>query len=88
MLDIFKKEFKHLRFGRPRTDTCSKCDLWHIKIKAEPSNSSYKKALETLQRKTEKAMKAMKEYRIASQLTSSDICVISADLQQVFSVPT
>lgn len=42
--DVFKKDFPDLRFGRPRSDTCSNCDLFQNKIKST-SDQSIKKSL-------------------------------------------
>ncbi|KAK9739736.1 hypothetical protein QE152_g8773 [Popillia japonica] len=31
--DVFKKDFPNLRFARPRSDTCSTCDLYQNKMR-------------------------------------------------------
>lgn len=42
----FKKKFPQVSFHRPRTDTCSKCDLLSAEILAKPSNRTVKIALQ------------------------------------------
>lgn len=43
--EVFHKDFPHLRFGRPKSDTCSKCDLLNNKIKGTLSNDPEKTVL-------------------------------------------
>lgn len=89
---VFHKDFSMLRFGRPKSDTCSTCDHLNNKIKATPPNDPQKhvicKKLELHHRKAEKARSQMKNDMAASQTIESDSNVISIDLEQVLFIPT
>ncbi|KAJ4429539.1 hypothetical protein ANN_21708 [Periplaneta americana] len=86
--DTFKKHFPHLRFGRPKSDTCSTCDLLHAKIKCNPRDTQHNAALELHQRKAKKAMTALHKDKLLSQTPSSDTCMVTVDLQKVLYVPS
>lgn len=89
--DTFHKSFPHLRFGKPKSDTCSTCDLLNCKIKAAsdgPEKRSHTSQLELHQRKAEKATKQLKTDSIQSQDPGSDTLVMAMDLEQVIFTPT
>lgn len=89
---VFKKDFPHLRFGRPKSDTCSKCDLYYNKMKGIPSSNPEKKSvalqLDLHHRKAEKARLAMNSDFANSQTIDSQDNVVSVDLEQVLFIPT
>lgn len=85
---VFKKRFPHLRFGRPRSDTCSVCDLLTNKIKANRNASSLPAQLNLHHRKAENAREALQSDSVASQQPTSDTLVFSVDLEQVIFIPT
>ncbi|KAI4464314.1 dna-directed rna polymerases i ii and iii subunit rpabc2 [Holotrichia oblita] len=77
--DTFKKDYPNLRFGRPRSDTCSNCDLYQNKIKNSPSpidKAQFRQKLELHQRKPECARTVMKEDEVKSQEPTSINSVI------------
>lgn len=89
--EVFKKYFPELRFGRPRTDTCSVCDLYQNKIQCSENykeKDELKSKLELHQRKAEKARTTMNEDANLSQAPSASISTIALDLEQVLSLPT
>ena len=86
--DTFRKYFPNLRFGRPKSDTCSTCDLLHAKIKCNPTDRKHKAALEPHKRKAEKAMIVLHEGKLLSQTPSSDTCMLTIDLQKVLYLPS
>jgi len=83
----FKTKFPHVSFHRPRTDTCSKCDLLSAEILAKPGDRTTKTALQLHHRKSEKAREVMKQDTISSQLPTSNESMCSIDLEQVLSLP-
>ncbi|CAH0550973.1 unnamed protein product [Brassicogethes aeneus] len=85
--DTFHKHFSHLRFGKPKSDTCSKCDLLNAKGSVE-EQKCLKCKLELHHIKAEQARKSLKNYTIESQQPTSDSLVISIDLGQVIFIPT
>lgn len=86
---VFKKNFPNLRFGRPRSDTCSTCDLLSNKMKTNPQDRRELSArLELHHRKAESARNKLLEDSTASQQPTSDTMVISMDLEQVIFIPT
>lgn len=88
--DTFKKDFPNLRFGRPRSDTCSNCDLYQNKIRssADPvTKAQFRQKLECHQRKAERARTTMKEDDVKCQEPTSINSVISIDLEQVLFIP-
>ena len=90
-MEVFKKDFPHLRFGRPKTDTCSVCDLHNNKIKCcqnDIDKNSTKEKLELHQRKAEKARIKMEEDANMSQVPTANITMMSIDLEQVLFLPT
>ncbi|KAK5640415.1 hypothetical protein RI129_011226 [Pyrocoelia pectoralis] len=89
--EIFHTEFPHLRFGRPRSDTCGICDKYTNKIKAcdpGPEKKNLINALELHHRKSEKARLTMTHDMAGSQKINSDTNVVSIDLEQVLFLPT
>lgn len=86
----FKKHFRDLKFGRPRTDTCPKCDLLHAKVKGSEGRDKkkYTTDLEMHHRKAESAQKAMKRDSVGSQSPASNTLVMAMDMQQVIFIPT
>lgn len=86
--DVFKKHFPNLRFGRPRSDTCSTCDLLSNKMKADPADHTLSAKLNLHHRKAESARKNMQEDSIDSQQPNSNTLVLSMDLEQIISIPT
>lgn len=89
---VFKKDFPNLRFGRPRSDTCSKCDLYQNKIKSislsDPERKQVTQKLELHHRKAENARVTMNTDIAKSQTIDSDDNTISIDLEQVLFIPT
>ncbi|KAJ8926657.1 hypothetical protein NQ314_020959 [Rhamnusium bicolor] len=89
---VFKKDFSNLTFGRPRSDTCSKCDLYQNKIKSIPLTNPERKQeaqkLELHHRKVEKARSTMNTHIESSQTIDSEDNTISIDLEQVLFIPT
>lgn len=87
---VFRKDFPMLRFGRPKSDTCSTCDSLHNKIKATPHNDrqALKNKLELHHRQAEKARKCMKKDIASSQSINNDSNVVSIDMEQVLFIPT
>ncbi|KAJ8971893.1 hypothetical protein NQ314_000506 [Rhamnusium bicolor] len=88
---IFHKHFSHLKFGLPRSDTCSTCDLYNVKIKGASNASetgSLKNNLDLHHRKAEKATNTMKDNIKNSQEPTSQHCTIAVDLQQVIFIPS
>lgn len=89
---VFQKDFPNLRFGRPRSDTCSKCDLYQNKIKSIPLTNPQRKQetqkLELHHRKAEKARVTMNTDITKSQTIDSEDNTISIDLEQVLFIPT
>lgn len=86
----FKDKFPNLKFGRPRTDTCPKCDLLHAKVKSSEGRdkTKYTVELEIHHRKAESAQKAMKADSIESQSPASNTITMAMDMQQVIFIPT
>ncbi len=87
---VFRKYFPHLRFQRPRQDTCSTCDLFQNKIKAGKGLDSLRfiKEHELHLRKAEKATKLMYAGMKEAREPNSEVCVMSMDLEKVLFVPT
>lgn len=87
---IFKNKFPNLKFGRPRTDTCPKCDLLHAKVKSSEGRAKTKNTveLEIHHRKAECAQNAMKADSIESQSPVSNTITMAMDMQQVIFIPT
>lgn len=89
--DIFKKDFPNLRFGKPKSDTCSTCDVYQNKIRAASDNiskQSFISKLELHHRKAEKARNEMQNDEKESQKPTSDRSVLSIDMEQVLFIPT
>lgn len=88
--DTFHKNLPHLRFGKPKSDTCSTCDLLHCKMKASSGEEqkSFKTQLALHHRKAERARQVMSDDTIESQQPTSENIVISVDLEQVIFIPT
>lgn len=85
---IFNTEF-NLRFHKPHTDTCSRCDSLQNIIKHsanEASVNSAKIALEIHQRKANKATEA-KDLDVTMHKNMTDTTVICFDLQQTLPTP-
>lgn len=85
---IFNNEF-NLRFHRPLSDTCSRCDKYQNIIKHSTDTSKIaesKVQLDVHQRKAEKAM-TMKKKDIETYKSSTDTMVICLDLQQTLPTP-
>ncbi|GFW24190.1 uncharacterized protein TNCV_1847491 [Trichonephila clavipes] len=82
---VFRKSFPKLSFHRPRTDTCSSCDLLKNKINTtvglEKLKLIAKKELHL--RKAENAVKLLNEGNASSRMPSSGTCPINMDMQQV-----
>lgn len=88
---IFKRDFKNLKFARPRSDTCNTCDKLEAKIVANTSSSEKDDATLHLNlhvRRSEKAQDEMRCDTISSQMPGSGLTVFCMDLQQVLFVPT
>ncbi|KAJ8955927.1 hypothetical protein NQ314_006821 [Rhamnusium bicolor] len=89
---LFEKDFPNLRFGRPRSDTCSKCDLYQNKIKSIPLTNPERKQeaqkLELHHHKAEKARSTMNTDITSSQTIDSEDNTISIDWEQVLFIPT
>lgn len=89
---VLKEDFLNLRIGRPKSDTCSKCDLYQNKIISIPLTSPHRKAeiknLELHHRKAEKARATMNTDIANSQTIDSEDNTISIDLEQVLFIPT
>lgn len=83
----FKKKFPQVSFHRPRTDTCSKCDLLSAKIWTKPGDRTAKTALQLHHKKSEKAREVINQNTISSQLPSSNESMCLIDLEQVLSLP-
>lgn len=84
--EISHKHFKHLRFDRPRSDTCSTCDLLTNTIKSQRDVYDSRMKLELHQRKAKKAINSMKEDKKNSPEINSNTCMVSVDLEQVIHV--
>lgn len=85
---IFNKEF-NLRFHRPHTDTCSRCDSLQNIIKHSTNEvhvKSAKVSLEIHQREAEKACKA-KDLDVITHKNRTDTAVVCFDLQQTLPTP-
>ena len=52
---IFKKDFPHLSFRRPRQDTCNTCDRLRLLSKSDSQKKRYAAELELHQRKSQNA---------------------------------
>lgn len=87
---VFHQNFPKLKFGPPRSDTCTTCDLLNIQIKAvnQSGMETAKTKLALHHRKSEKAMGMMKTDIQNSQEPASLECTIAMDLQQVLFIPT
>ncbi|CAH2101156.1 unnamed protein product [Euphydryas editha] len=87
---IFKNKFPNLKFGRPRNDTCSRCDLLHAKIKSSQGEDKRKYTVEQElhHRKSASAQNAMKADSIESQSPASNKLTMAMDMQQVIFIPT
>lgn len=86
--NIFNTEF-NLRFHKPHSDTCSKCDNLNNIIKNSHNDTSVhtaKVALELHQRKAQKASE-MKKLDVENNKESADTVVICFDLQQTLPTP-
>ncbi|KAE9536991.1 hypothetical protein AGLY_006798 [Aphis glycines] len=86
--ETFKQKCPNISFHKPRTDTCSKCDLLSAEVAAKPRDKHTKNMLELHHKKAEKARQQMKQDTVLSQLPTSDICMFSMDLKQVLSLPS
>ncbi|KAJ8883127.1 hypothetical protein PR048_014967 [Dryococelus australis] len=85
--DIFRSEFK-IRFGPPRSDSCSYCDELYIHLVAAETEDEQKKisAQRTLHhRKAETAYKVLHEDVVMSKSNPTHV-VLCIDLQQKFLV--
>ena len=87
---VFRKSFPKLSFHRPRTDTCSTCDLLKTKTNfaVGPEKLHLISTKELHLRKAEKAMKLLSDDNASSRMPSSATCTISMDMQQVLFTPT
>lgn len=89
--EVFKTDFAHLRFGRPRSDTCSCCDLLQNKLRNsnnQTDKTQFRQKLELHQASAESAREKMQEDGTESQQPNSAFSVISIDLEQVLFIPT
>ncbi|CAH2207420.1 jg21599, partial [Pararge aegeria aegeria] len=86
--DTFKANFKNLKFGRKRTDTCATCDLLNALAKTNgPDRETNATKLRLHQCKANRAMDTLKRDVVRSQMPGSLICTATMDLQQVLSTP-
>ena len=87
--EIFRSEFK-LRFGTPRSDSCSKCDALHVQlINANDGEETRKLQIETElhHRRAEAAYKSLKNDTEYAK-NDTHVVVLCVDLQQVLFCPT
>lgn len=85
---IFNTQF-NLRFHRPNSDTCSKCDTYENIIKHSQDEIKIKEVQikqEVHHKKAEKAL-ATKKSDVLNNRDSADTCVICFDLQQALPTP-
>lgn len=82
--EIFNKKFKSLRFKQPRTDTCATCDLLSAESRSSTGRTQAKQKLELHHRKSELALKTMKEDNIKSQEINSKQSSATMDLQWIY----
>ncbi|GFR12987.1 uncharacterized protein TNCT_134431 [Trichonephila clavata] len=84
---VFRKSFPKLSFPRPRSDTCSSCDLLKNKInttvRLEKLKLTAKKELHL-----RKGVKLLNEDNASSRMPSSGTCTINMDMQHVIFTPT
>ncbi|CAH2001884.1 unnamed protein product, partial [Acanthoscelides obtectus] len=86
---IFNTEL-NLRFHKPYSDTCSRCDNLQNLIKYSTNEDVIKNAkqeLELHQRKAQKATDAKKAYNAENKNDSKNTAVICFDLQQALPTP-
>ena len=86
---IFRKDF-NIKFGRPRTDTCAKCDKLFVALKNASSDeviNEIMKESEEHHLKAEKTYAALKQDTTLSQVEVPDHMVIAIDLEQVLYAP-
>jgi len=86
--ETFKQKCPNISFHKPRTDTCSKCDLLSAEVATKSRDKHTKNMLELHHKKAEKVRQQMKQDTALSQLPTSDICMFSMDLEQVLSLPS
>ncbi|GBM32079.1 hypothetical protein AVEN_150068-1 [Araneus ventricosus] len=90
-VSVFKEDFPKLKFARPRTDTCNKCDKLNASVSISASPAEKRIAETQLQLhilKNDEAQDIMREDTIRSQMPGSSVTVFAMDLQQVLFVPT
>ncbi|GBN49994.1 hypothetical protein AVEN_136312-1 [Araneus ventricosus] len=86
-----EEDFPKLKFARPRTDTCNKCDKLNASVSVSASPAEKRIAETQLQLhilKSDEAQDIMREDTIRSQMPGSSVTVFAMDLQQVLFVPT
>ncbi|GBM79601.1 hypothetical protein AVEN_236352-1 [Araneus ventricosus] len=80
----FKEDFPKLKFVRPRTDTCNKCDKLNASVSISASPAEKRIAETQLQLhilKSDEAQDIMREDTIRSQMPGSSVTVFAVDLQ-------
>ncbi|GBN27430.1 hypothetical protein AVEN_131171-1 [Araneus ventricosus] len=90
-VSAFKEDFSKLKFARPRTDTCNKCDKLNASVSISASPKEKRIAETQLQLhilKSDEAKDIMRGDTIRSQMPGSSVTVFAMDLEQVLFVPT
>lgn len=86
---IFKKDF-NLHFHQPRKDTCQRCDLLNIKVKASENHEEQKKLMEEHDihlKLAESARNALKQDQERVSSNPSHYFGFSFDLQKALPLP-
>lgn len=76
---VFRKDFENLSFGRPKVDTCKKCDQFNILTKnSDPSISRKAKTDQEIHhRQAEKAFDMLCQDSVAATLPGSDTFTVN-----------
>lgn len=85
---VFKTDFPHLSFRKPRMDTCRTCD--RLVILSRSQSNTGRKAAEELEQHLAEADRAYQWANrdfTSSTMPSSTACTITIDLQKVFPLP-
>ncbi|XP_050512608.1 uncharacterized protein LOC126888407 [Diabrotica virgifera virgifera] len=85
--DIFQSDF-NLRFGLPRSDTCTFCDKMYIKLVATSDGPERKAILVDSELHHARAEAGYKALKLDAEKANPQLVVLFTDLQQMLYCPT